>query len=135
MHQLPDPLGAGRITQVVHTEIAQRGVGGEMIGHNAGGDVRQQHLTRMATRPQPRRTGSQRDQLRCLPRRDHASPVCTAMRTLKPGNSCASAPLHINGRSDRVRRPCEHGRHAVALSRFDVDAPHHERRSRSSITA
>ena len=44
MDQLPHPFGAGQVAQAVHAEIADRGVGGEMIGHQPGGDVRQQHL-------------------------------------------------------------------------------------------
>ena len=39
MDQLPHPLGTGQIAQAVHPEIADRGIGREMIGHQPGGDV------------------------------------------------------------------------------------------------
>ena len=39
MDQLPHPLGTGQIAQPVHPEIADRGIGREMIGHQRGGHV------------------------------------------------------------------------------------------------
>ena len=122
MNQLPHPLGTGQIAQVVHAEIAECRVGGQMIGHQPGGDVRQKHLAPMGTGPQPCTTDHRVTHV-IAP----VAQLCLAGVDRHPhldaGHLLRQRPLHIHRRRDRIRRPRERGHHAVALALLDGTHP------------
>ena len=54
--RLPDLLGLLQVLQPVTTEIDERGLGAEVVAHQVGRRLREQHLTIPPARPQPRTT-------------------------------------------------------------------------------
>ena len=104
MDQLPHPFGTAQVAQAVHTEITDGGVGGEMIGHQAGGDVRQQHLAPMGTGPQPGAADHRMtDVVVCVAQLRFAGVHRHAHQHAR--HLARQGPLHIHGRGDGIRRP------------------------------